>query len=85
MNFEFLVFVPLLIPFRHFYSPHTLLQLIFLYVVVFLQEQSGPPLSDRVNAPPVSDESNGNGNNPVGNQVNAPPVNIIWLNGMYIY
>ncbi|MGC2681269.1 MAG: hypothetical protein WA323_05320, partial [Candidatus Nitrosopolaris sp.] len=33
-----------------------------------------PPLSDQVNAPPVSDQNNGNGNNPVGNQVNAPPV-----------
>jgi hypothetical protein len=36
----------------------------------------GPPLSDQVNPPPVSDQANGNGNgnNPVGNQVNAPPV-----------
>jgi hypothetical protein len=33
-------------------------------------------ISDQVNAPPVSDQANGNGNgnNPVGNQVNAPPV-----------
>ena len=33
------------------------------------------PLSDQVNAPPVSDQANGNGNgnNPVGNQA-APPV-----------
>ncbi|HYA82907.1 MAG TPA: hypothetical protein VEH06_05585 [Candidatus Bathyarchaeia archaeon] len=35
---------------------------------------SGPPLSDQINAPPVSDQANGNGNNPVGNQANAPPV-----------
>jgi hypothetical protein len=34
---------------------------------------SGPPLSNQVNAPPVSDQANGNGNNPVGNQA-APPV-----------
>jgi hypothetical protein len=33
----------------------------------------GPPLSDQVNPPPVSDQANGNGNNPVGNQA-APPV-----------
>jgi hypothetical protein len=38
--------------------------------------RNGPSLSDQVNAPPVSDQANGNGNgnNPVGNQVNAPPV-----------
>jgi hypothetical protein len=34
----------------------------------------GPPLSDQVSGPPVSDQNNGNGNNPVGNQANAPPV-----------
>jgi hypothetical protein len=34
----------------------------------------GPPLSDQVNAPPVNDQANGNGNNPVGNQVNAPTI-----------
>ncbi|MFY9870104.1 MAG: hypothetical protein WAK17_10330, partial [Candidatus Nitrosopolaris sp.] len=32
------------------------------------------PVGNQVNAPPVSDQNNGNGNNPVGNQVNAPPV-----------
>jgi hypothetical protein len=37
---------------------------------------TGPPLTDQVNSPPVSDQTNGNGNgnNPVGNQVNSPPV-----------
>ena len=37
---------------------------------------SGPPLSDQVSSPPVSDQANGNGNgnNPVGNQVSSPPV-----------
>jgi hypothetical protein len=29
---------------------------------------------NQVNAPPVTDQTNGNGNNPAGNQVNAPPV-----------
>ena len=28
-----------------------------------------------LSGPPLSDQANGNGNNPLGNQVNAPPVN----------